>query len=125
MLRGVELAPLREEDGRAPTFDAFLPVSFEETMAGLIKLPRMDAEPDGFFVLTGGSGDQRWQIDGHLFDFGGRVHRVGLHGECPQESLDALLACWGWPATSVAFELVMEGVALDEASFRAWAVAGR
>ncbi len=34
---------------------------------------------------------------------------------------NALLGCFGWPQTPLAFELVMEGVALDEPNFRQWA----
>ena len=34
---------------------------------------------------------------------------------------EALLACFDWPATPLAFELVKEGVALDEAAFREFA----
>ena len=118
MLRGAELPTLR-----AQTFDAFLPVTFEEAYDALAKLPRVDIEPDGFFVISGDRDGRRWQLDGHLFDFGDRVHRVELHGDCPPESLDAILACIGWPATPLAFELVKEGVALDEAAFRLFAAA--
>lgn len=117
-LRGVELPTLR-----AQTFDAFLPVTFEEAYAALAQLPRIDIEPDGFFVISGDADGQRWQLDGHLFDFGDRLHRVELHGDCPAESLDAILACIGWPQTPLAFELVMEGVALDEPAFRQFAAA--
>lgn len=99
--------------------DAFLPVSFEQALDALVQLSRLDAEPDGFFVVSGEADGRRWQISGHLFDFGDRLHRVELHGECPREAFDALLACFGWPATPLLFELVLEGVALEEAEFRA------
>ena len=89
----------------------------------LAQLPRIDIEPDGFFVISGDLDGKRWQLDGHLYDFGDRLHRVELHGDCPRESLDAILSCLGWPAVPLAFELVMEGVALDEASFRQFAAA--
>lgn len=115
-LRGVELATLR-----AKTFDAFLPVTFEEAYAALAMLPRVDIEPDGFFVISGDESGQRWQLDGHLFDFGDRLYRVELHGDCPPESLDAILACIGWPETPLVFELTMEGVSLGEAAFRRFA----
>jgi hypothetical protein len=117
-LRGAELSSLR-----AQTFDAFLPVTFEEAYDALAKLPRVDIEPDGFFVISGDVNGRRWQLDGHLFDFGDLLHRVELHGDCPPESLDAILACIGWPQTPLAFELVKEGVALDEAAFREFAAA--
>jgi hypothetical protein len=120
-LRGISPPTLRRHDGQPPTFTAFLSVTFEEAFAALAHLPRLDAEPDGFFVLAGDHDAARWQVDGHLFDFDGRLHRVELHGACPPDMFDALLGCFGWPHTPLAFELVREGVALDEPNFRAWA----
>jgi hypothetical protein len=117
-LRGVKLSALPRQ-----TFDAFLPITFEAAYDALAKLPRIDIEPDGFFVISGDLNGKRWQLDGHLFDFGDRLHRVELHGDCPPESLDAILACIGWPQAQLAFELVKEGVALDEAAFREFAAA--
>jgi hypothetical protein len=120
-LRSVKLNLLRTLDDRPPTFQAFLPVTFDQALAALSKLPRLDAEADGFFVIAGDADGQRWQVDGHLYDFNDRLHRVELHGQCPSKIFDAILACLGWPATPLACELVMEGVALDEAAFRRWA----
>jgi hypothetical protein len=117
-LRGVELSTLRSQ-----TFDAFFPLTFEQAYDALAQLPRIDIEPDGFFVISGDFDGQRWQLDGHLYDFGDRLHRVELHGDCPSESLDAILACLGWPETPLVFELVMEGVALAEPQFRLFAAA--
>lgn len=117
-LRGLALPTLR-----AQTFDAFFPVTFEQAYDALAQLPRIDVEPDGFFVISGDAAGRRWQLDGHLFDFGDRLHRVELHGDCPPEALDAILRCIGWPATPLAFELVIEGVAFDEAAFRQFAAA--
>jgi hypothetical protein len=96
-------------------------VTFEQAVDELRKLPRLDAEPDGFFVIAGDDYARRWQVDGHLFDFNDRLHRVQLHGECPPAVFDALLRSFGWPETTLAFELVMEAIVLDEAAFRAWA----
>lgn len=118
-LRNLQLPTLRSGSFTTP-----YAVSFEQAMAALVQLPRLDAEPDGFFVIAGDAAGRRWQLDGHLFDFNGRLHRVELHGQCPPESFDGLLTCLGWPATALAFELVMEGVALEEAAFRAWAALG-
>jgi hypothetical protein len=120
-LRGVDLPVLRTADGRPPTFDASFGVTFEDAIRFLARFPRLDAEPDGFFVIAGGLGPTRWQLDGHLYDFAGKLHRLELHGDCPREDLDALLECLDWPLTPLAFELVREGVAVDEAAFRAWA----
>jgi hypothetical protein len=110
-------------DGNPPSFRAYFRVTFDQAMRALARLPRVDVEPDGFFVIAGDSDGQRWQVDGHLYDFNDRLHRVELHGQCPPAAFDAILACIGWPATPLAFELVMEGVALDEAAFRKWATA--
>lgn len=115
-LRGVELPTLRPQ-----SFDSFFPLAFEAAYDALAKLPRIDIEPDGFFVISGDHDGRRWQLDGHLYDFGDRLHRVELHGDCPVESLDAILACLGWPETPLVFELVMEGVALAEPQFRLFA----
>jgi hypothetical protein len=122
-LRGAQLTTLRAPDGQPPTFDAYFPITFDDALAALTRLPRLDAEPDGFFILAGGQGPTHWGVSGQLFDFDGRLHRVELHGDCPAESFDVLLACFDWPHTPLAFELVREGVALDELQFREWAAA--
>lgn len=76
-------------------------------------------ELDGSFVVSGDhDADHRWHVDGHLFDFDGRLHRMELHGECPQAAFDELLRCIGWPGQPLMFELVREGMRIDEASFR-------
>jgi hypothetical protein len=124
-LRGVQLTPLRAPDGQPPAFNAYLSISFDDALAALTQFSRLDAEPDGFFLLAGGQGPTHWSVSGHLFDYDGRLHRVELHGHCPAEVFDALLACLDWPRTPLAFELVREGVALDEPGFRAWAAASR
>ncbi|HEX6963226.1 MAG TPA: hypothetical protein VF175_15270 [Lacipirellula sp.] len=118
-LRGLQLPTIV-----ARAFDAFLPVTFEQAIESLSKLPRLDAEPDGFFVIAGDADGRRWQVDGHLFDFNDRLHRVELHGQCPPNAFDSLVQCFGWPGATLAFELVMEGVALEEAAFRQWAAMG-
>ena len=115
-LRGAPINTLRIR-----ALDAYLPVTFEQAAVELSKLPRLDAEPDGFFVIAGEQDERRWQVDGHLFDFNDQLHRVELHGECPPAFFDALLECVGWPGTTLAFELVREGVVVDEATFRNWA----
>jgi hypothetical protein len=92
--------------------------TWEDAATLLESLPRMIFEPDGSFVISGGVHESRWQVDGHLFDFAGRLHRIELHGSCPQESFDALLACVGWPRQSLVFELVREGMSVNEQVFR-------
>jgi hypothetical protein len=92
--------------------------TWEQAAQSLESLPRMMFEPDGSWIFSGGFGKNRWQVDGHLFDFDERLHRVELHGQCPPESFDALLACFGWPETELIFEQVLEGVRLRDAEFR-------
>jgi hypothetical protein len=93
-------------------------LTWEEAAAALQRLPRMIFELDGSFVILGIAAARRWQVDGHLFDFNGQLHRVELRGTCPPEALDELLRCVGWPEQKVIFEVVKEGVCLDEAAFR-------
>ncbi len=92
--------------------------TWEHAAAALEQLPRMMFEPDGSWIFSGGVGAERWQVDGHLFDFEDRLHRVELHGECPTEAFDQLLRCFGWPETELVFEQVLEGVTVQEAEFR-------
>jgi hypothetical protein len=116
----------------APPAESFA-VTWEDAAATLHQLPRMIFEPDGSFVVTGaraepppasrvvpdpGQSSTPWQVDGHLFDFAGRLHRVELRGECPQDVFDELLRCVGWPAQPLVFEMMREGVTLDEREFR-------
>lgn len=123
-LGGATLPTVCAVDGRPLTFDAFLACTFEEALAALVQLHRLDAEPDGFFVLAGVAGPTHWRVSGQLFDFGGRLHRVELNGDCPSDSFDDLLACFGAPPVDLTFELIEQGVTLDEAAFRAWASRG-
>lgn len=92
--------------------------TWEEAAAALEVLPRMIFEPDGSWIYSGGVRQDRWQVDGHLFDFDGRLHRVELHGSCPETDLDALLRCFGWPEQELQFERVLEGDRLSETEFR-------
>ena len=93
--------------------------TWEDAAAALELLPRMIFELDGSFVISGDDeAGRRWHVDGHLFDFAGRLHRLELHGECPSAAFDELLACVGWPRQPLMFEMVREGVTLDEPEFR-------
>jgi len=98
--------------------DPAFPCTWEQAAAALEALPRMMFEPDGSWIFSGGVGRERWQVDGHLFDFENRLHRVELHGKCPEAAFDDLLRCFGSPATTLVFEKVREGVTVDEAEFR-------
>lgn len=121
MLGGREASALVIEPvGLATPFAA----SFEEAGERLQALPRMYFEPDGSFVWVSNAGGPAWQVDGVLYDRGGRLQHVDLKGTCPAAEFDGLLAALGWPATPVMFQLVREAVFLDEAEFRRVAARG-
>jgi hypothetical protein len=103
--------------------EASFATTWEEAAAALEQLPRMIFEPDGSFVVSGDVAAGRWQVDGHLFDFAGRLHRYELHGECPATAFDELLRCVGWPDQALLFEMVHEGVTFSESEFRKRAAA--
>ena len=92
--------------------------TWEEAAESLQALPRMIFEPDGSWIWSGDVGPDRWQVDGHLFDFDDRLHRVELHGNCPEQAFDQLLKCFGWPRQPMFFEQVQQGVRLSETEFR-------
>jgi hypothetical protein len=102
--------------------EASFTCTWEDAATQLEQLPRMIFELDGSFVVSGDHDDHRWQVDGHLFDFVGRLHRVELHGECPATAFDTLLGCVGWPVQKLLFEMVREGVTVGEQEFRKLAV---
>lgn len=96
-------------------------VTFEQAGEALAKLERMFFEPDGSFVWTSMSGEPRWQVDGNLFDRGGKLLFVDLKGSCPSEQFDRLLAAFGWPAIPVMFQVTQAAVFLGEPEFRRFA----
>ncbi len=149
-LRHLELPTLAGETNGPPLFTEPLPVTFDSMQQQLLENDRCDCEPDGFFLLTGhhskslsqnpSEGIQRsrktdapdgwgtcsktfWRVNGHMHEHNGKMHRVELSGECPEESLDILLRTMGWPTVSLVFELVEEGVTLSEENFRRYATA--
>jgi len=94
-------------------------ITWEQAAESLEALPNMLFEPDGSWIWSGdGAEGNRWHINGHLFDFDNRLHRVELRGECPATALDQLLACFGWPETPLVFEQVLEGITVQEEEFR-------
>ena len=98
---------------------ASLSVAFDHACAMLTRLPRMFIEPDGSFVWRGNSADGRpWQVDGNLIDQGDVLAYVELHGCCPAEQFDLILAALGWPEAKLVFQLPRRGVFLAEGKFR-------
>jgi hypothetical protein len=73
-------------------------VTFEQVESSLSQLPRMFFEMDGSFVWCGehsaasDSLRDRWQIDGMVYDVGGRVCRVELKGQCSADSFAQIVA---------------------------------
>ena len=121
-LRGLDVATLAAPGGGPPRLVETFALTFEQARDRLLAIPRLDFEPDGYFVVTGAA-PERWQVDGHLFEYGERLHRVELHGTCPDNVFDDLLYCVGWPESGVVFQLVHEGVTLRESEFLLWAMA--
>jgi hypothetical protein len=103
--------------------EASFACTWEDAATVLEAMPRMIFEPDGSFVVSGGVQEARWQVDGHLFDFAGKLHRLELHGECPPEFFDTLLRSVGWPGQRLVFQLVREGLDVGEEDFRRRAAA--
>lgn len=100
-----------------------LAIPFDEAIDRLGRLERMFAEPDGAFVWASRREGLSWQVDGNVFDREGRVVLVDMKGSCPPSDFDALLACFGWPAQPLLFQLVRPSVFLEEAVFRGHALA--
>ena len=102
---------------RLPQLDTRFAKSFEEVATAFKALARMYFEPDGSFVWVVEE-DQRYQLDGSLYDDGERLLNVDLKGTCNAKVLDEFLGCLGWPEQSILFQLVQQGFHLTESEFR-------
>lgn len=103
--------------GREPA--SSLNVTFEEALERLANLPRLFIELDGSFVWTGATANgQPWQVDGNLIDRGDVLAYVELKGCCSEQQFNELLTAFGWPQSPLGFQLVREGLLVDEADFR-------
>ena len=98
--------------------EAAFPISYGTAAAALEELPRLDIEPDGWFVWPSPLGEPRWQLEGTLHDRHDRLLFVQLKGTCPAKSFDQFLTALGWPQTPLLFQLVREAVFLSEEEFR-------
>lgn len=96
-------------------------LSFEQAYEKLQQIERLFVEPDGSFFWGSARNEPAWQIEGAMFDRQGRLLCVDLRGTCPEPALDRLLAALGWPETRLMFQLLREGVFLDETDFRRYA----
>jgi hypothetical protein len=101
-----------------------LAVTFEDVVAALTELPRLDVEPDGFFTWTSAAGPDDWKLEGQLVDAGRALMYVELKATVPSEMLDQVITTLGWPESRLLFELVREGVFVEEPVFRQWAACG-
>jgi hypothetical protein len=98
---------------------SFLPVTFDDALVDMARLPRLFIEPDGSFVWRGNDANgSEWQVDGNLIDRGDVLAYVELNGCCPSERFNELLRAVGWPQQALAFQLPRRGVVLEEAEFR-------
>ncbi|MEZ6072617.1 MAG: hypothetical protein R3C10_20740 [Pirellulales bacterium] len=98
-----------------------LAVTFDDALAALGQLARLDVEPDGFFTWVSARGPDDWKLEGQLVDAGPALMYVELKGRVPGDVLDDVLTTLGWPAAPLVFELVRAGVFLAEPAFRRWA----
>lgn len=90
-----------------------------ETLASkLAEIPRLYIEPDGSFVWVS-SEDESRRISGQITDDGSRVCYLELRGLCLWSDLTTvLLSSLGWPATTLAFQLMPESLLVTEDQFR-------
>ena len=95
--------------------NASFPISFEEAAERLEQLERMFFEPDGSFVWVGASPVQPtpWQLDGVLYDHGGRIAHIELKGTAPPAALHRLLEAFGGAASDFVFQSVRQATFVD------------
>lgn len=116
VLDGIDTATLDIPPSR---LDCLLPVSFEMAFSLLLALPRLFIEPDGSFVWVSARNVARpWQVDGMLYDRGGRLLYVELKGNCPGSAFAELLTACGFPIVPFVVQLVRHAVVLEIADFR-------
>ncbi len=97
-----------------------LSISFDEALERLDALPRMFTEPDGSFVWVGQDGSESWQMDGQLHDGATGLMDVEVKGTADRQSFSQLLDCFGSPSDLLVFQLVRDGVFLDQKQFTRW-----
>lgn len=90
--------------------------TFEAAAQSLECLPRMYFEPDGSFVWVV-EDQERFQLDGSLYDDGVSLLNVDLKGTCNHEMLNQFLDCVR-NREDLLFQLVQHGTYLNECTFR-------
>jgi hypothetical protein len=98
-------------------------ISFEQVQAGLEELPGMFFEPDGSFFWGVGVGEQRWQLNGELYDRAGCLQYVDLRGCCTLAALEQIFACLGGAGQKRMYQLRQHALFLAEDDFREWVFA--
>lgn len=93
-------------------------LSFDTVLERLEQLPRLYIEPDGSFIWIGPQGPDQWKFDGQLHDSTGGLMTMELKVSGTAPDLDALLGCLEWPERSYVFQLVHEGVYLEDEQVR-------
>jgi hypothetical protein len=103
------------------------PSSFEEVAERLQQFDRMYFEYDGSFVWTGRSDEEEsrvtWQLDGMLYDYGGRLQRVELLGTCPWPQWQALVSAVAPPPENLLVHFIEQHCFVPaEALERLWSL---
>ena len=114
----VDRRPVKQLILAAESLDQSLPVSFEDAFEQLASLPRMFIEPDGSFVWVSDTTDVKWQLDGMMFDRGGRLQYVEMRGTCTPEAFDRFADIFRIGETQFAIQLMQQAIFLSEDEFR-------
>ena len=113
--RAVEISGCSVQTLNVPTGDLQrFAISFEQACDALQEIGDFYVELDGSFFWR----QADWQIEGNLYDVGGRLLYVELRGYCPQQQFQRLLEAFGWPETKVLIQLVREGTYVELDEFR-------
>ena len=94
-------------------------MTFEQAADRLAQLPRLFIEPDGSFVWVSESGAGDWQIDGQLNDSPAGLMTVELKLSGPRADWPAVLRSVDWPRERLIYQLVQQGIYLDDREFHA------
>lgn len=87
---------------------AMLPLTFEEAVEGLGRLPMAYIEPDGSFVWAG-AGPPAFRWEGMLHDRGERLSHVELMGHGCSDDLMRLIAAVAGDSQQIMIQAVREG----------------
>jgi hypothetical protein len=87
---------------------AMLPLTFEEAVERLSRLPKAYIEPDGSFVWAG-AGPPAFRWEGMLHDRGQRLSHVELLGQGGRESLLRLIVTVAGDPQQLMIQSVREG----------------